>query len=194
MGGAQPSCSTVTETGSGGTCELSNQGRRWWRWAGRRTAPARKSPRTPTSHGGYQAFPALYGPSRFCTGRGRRRRDSGRPRKAGYGECASPACGDGAEKLVGTGGEQAEAGPGPPRVQLRSLRTRVHLDNHWDLIPSGSQRGGGACSRDPGRPVRSLRATTSAPAPSLSGQLCARSPASPPACAVTTRRVIREQY
>ena len=52
---------------------------------------------------------------------------------------------------------------GPPRCQPRSLRTRGALLGPQS--PPSGRVGGGAGSQDPGRPVQSLRAPTSAPTP-----------------------------
>lgn len=56
--------------------------------------------------------------------------------------------------------EPALAGPGSDRGQLWGLRTRAACVSARTSVPSVWQRGGGAGSRNPGRPVPSLRAAT----------------------------------
>ena len=79
--------------------------------------------------------------------------------------------------------EPALAGPGSDRGQLWGMRTRAACVSARTSVPSVWQRGGGAGSRNPGRPVPSLRAATWAltpeplwaplrPQPVVSPRLC----------------------
>lgn len=79
----------------------------------------------------------------------------------------------------------------PPPAQLRSLWTRVHWGLLWGLSPLHPSRSVGTGPAVGTPDVLSLRAATSVPARSLSGQLCDCSPASAQDGAVLTWRVIR---
>lgn len=96
---------------------------------------------------------------------GSHRKDSGRPRKPRNGECALSGC------RVGARGEEALVGVDPNQLWLcraSPLSTPEPADPRGvarTSVSSVRSRGGGAGSQDPGRPVQSLRAPTSAPTP-----------------------------
>lgn len=101
-------------------------------------------------------------PFAIYTGRGSPRKESGRPSKSRNGKFVGP----GAE--TGTrGGRNLRGGPGPAAINSGFCQPRS---------PAARSMGAGLAA-GPGLPVPSLSAVVSAQ--SLSGQLCARSPASP---------------